>query len=78
MEYTVLQLSFEIFAFKNDIRFWREKKSLSGISRRSGTVSSYLDLVYVGAKIISQLEKMWQYNCVSLSLQLCGDVSAPS
>ncbi|RXN05908.1 cleft lip and palate transmembrane 1 [Labeo rohita] len=28
-------LSFEIFAFKNDIRFWREKKSLAGISRRS-------------------------------------------
>uniref|UniRef100_A0A672PJU5 Lipid scramblase CLPTM1L n=1 Tax=Sinocyclocheilus grahami TaxID=75366 RepID=A0A672PJU5_SINGR len=28
-------LSFEIFAFKNDIRFWQEKKSLAGISRRS-------------------------------------------
>lgn len=37
MEYSVLQLSFEVFAFKNDIRFWREKKSLAGISRRSGT-----------------------------------------
>ncbi|XP_051577319.1 lipid scramblase CLPTM1L-like [Myxocyprinus asiaticus] len=28
-------LSFEVFAFKNDIRFWREKKSLAGISKRS-------------------------------------------
>ncbi|XP_052003253.1 lipid scramblase CLPTM1L-like [Xyrauchen texanus] len=28
-------LSFEVFAFKNDIKFWREKKSLAGISKRS-------------------------------------------
>uniref|UniRef100_A0A8B9KI99 Lipid scramblase CLPTM1L n=1 Tax=Astyanax mexicanus TaxID=7994 RepID=A0A8B9KI99_ASTMX len=28
-------LSFEVFAFKNDVSFWRGKKSLAGISRRS-------------------------------------------
>ncbi|KAL7887381.1 hypothetical protein AOLI_G00051020 [Acnodon oligacanthus] len=28
-------LSFEVFAFKNDASFWRGKKSLAGISRRS-------------------------------------------
>ncbi|XP_072534883.1 lipid scramblase CLPTM1L-like [Salminus brasiliensis] len=28
-------LSFEVFAFKNDVSFWRGKKNLAGISRRS-------------------------------------------
>ncbi|XP_067248857.1 lipid scramblase CLPTM1L-like [Chanodichthys erythropterus] len=70
-------LSFEVFAFKNDIRFWREKKSLAGISRRSvvwrcfSTIviflhlleeqSSWLILLPTG---ISALIELWKVNKV--------------
>uniref|UniRef100_A0A8B9KKX0 Lipid scramblase CLPTM1L n=1 Tax=Astyanax mexicanus TaxID=7994 RepID=A0A8B9KKX0_ASTMX len=40
-------LSFEVFAFKNDVSFWRGKKSLAGISRRSGEKNAMKFLSYL-------------------------------
>nr|XP_055065540.1 lipid scramblase CLPTM1L-like isoform X1 [Misgurnus anguillicaudatus] len=70
-------LSFEVFAFKNDIKFWREKKTLAGISRRSvfwrcfSTIviflhlleeqSSWLILLPTG---IAALIELWKVNKV--------------
>ncbi|XP_056618517.1 lipid scramblase CLPTM1L-like isoform X2 [Triplophysa dalaica] len=70
-------LSFEVFAFKNDIRFWRDRKNLAGLSRRSvlwrcfSTIviflhlleeqSSWLILLPTG---IAALIELWKVNKV--------------
>ncbi|KAI7806352.1 lipid scramblase CLPTM1L-like isoform X2 [Triplophysa rosa] len=70
-------LSFEVFAFKNDVRFWRDRKNLAGLSRRSvlwrcfSTIviflhlleeqSSWLILLPTG---IAALIELWKVNKV--------------
>uniref|UniRef100_A0AAR2JNN8 Lipid scramblase CLPTM1L n=1 Tax=Pygocentrus nattereri TaxID=42514 RepID=A0AAR2JNN8_PYGNA len=70
-------LSFEVFAFKNDVSFWRGKKSLAGISRRSliwrcfSTVviflhlleeqTSWLTLIPMGIATLIEVQKQILY-----------------
>ncbi|XP_076844545.1 lipid scramblase CLPTM1L-like isoform X2 [Brachyhypopomus gauderio] len=67
-------LSFEVFAFKNDVSFWQGKKSLAGISKRSviwrclstsviflyllGEKTSWLILIPMGAAALTELWKV--------------------
>ncbi|XP_026879024.1 cleft lip and palate transmembrane protein 1-like protein isoform X2 [Electrophorus electricus] len=67
-------LSFEVFAFKNDVSFWRGKKSLAGISKRSviwrclstfviflyllEEKSSWLTLIPMGVAVLIELWKV--------------------
>lgn len=47
---SILHTIFELLAFKNDIQFWRERKSLQGLSVRSvffGVFQSLIVLLYV-------------------------------
>ncbi|KAK3551383.1 hypothetical protein QTP70_016637 [Hemibagrus guttatus] len=51
-------LSFEVFAMKNDVSFWRGKKSLAGISRRSEEQTSWLTLIPIGFLALIELWKV--------------------
>lgn len=53
MHFNLLQLSFEVFAMKNEVSFWRGKKSLAGISKRSGEIC--MILIHLSQAIIELL-----------------------
>lgn len=37
MSHSLLQLLFDFLAFKNDISFWKQKKSMVGMSSKAGS-----------------------------------------
>lgn len=43
----MFQFIFEFLAFKNDISFWRKKKNMVGMSRKTGTSEGGVKYIFI-------------------------------